>query len=574
MILMALVLVISQVSVVTFADNNGRGNSWKVDTDKSKETKIEYKNQVSEEAKIELREKLRLMVRVDGTWLGLPEGLYKKGYLNYGLSKRYASGNFPYGLAKRIGDFRYGDHEEDQDLESLAALIKIAEAKITVANASETTKKYLPDSIKNLQSAVNEAKTFVENYDESKFKLIQAAYNKLNEAIRVFDNNEIIGESYDAYWTALETTHTKLLAYQTAYGDKLTLTKKNALSALILEIENYLKPNSTLVLTMGIFNNLQERATAFEDLLAVLEGKIEAAYKMLYVDPAADPLVFNAKEGTAPDEYLVGTNASLISAITDAEKFVKNYTSQTTNLIQKQIDTLTAAMNVYEGNLILGVDDVNILKDILLELEDYYNREYDAQNNPLTNLSQLMIDIKAYTQGTLLLTKGVQADLLDRSNVYLVDLYKIIENDLKTLSLEASASLAESKYETYNGPSRPALVSKVNEAIAYLALSTKTYEGLTALVTSLEDLKSEFINDAEVFLVLPEINAKVTEAEALLLDDTKTYGATERANLEAKLLLVTNYLNDHEVIDYVYSELITLKTELNTAITAFVDSVE
>ncbi|HAS73577.1 MAG TPA: hypothetical protein DCS67_05480, partial [Clostridiales bacterium UBA8960] len=127
---LALIMTVSQVAMVGFAanGNNGSANS------KANANVAKVQTKVSAESKTELRERLKIMITIgDGTWDGIPEGLAKKGFLPYGLAKRYMNKSFPYGLLKRMNEFQFGK-EEDKSLENLKKLIASAEYRLTDNN--------------------------------------------------------------------------------------------------------------------------------------------------------------------------------------------------------------------------------------------------------------------------------------------------------------------------------------------------------------------------------------------------------------------------------------------------------
>ncbi|OJV66853.1 MAG: hypothetical protein BGO41_05410 [Clostridiales bacterium 38-18] len=556
MILMALVLVISQVSVVTYADNNGRGNSFKTDTDKSQikeKDKFEYRNQITEETKAELRERLKLMVSLgDGNWLGLPDGLAKKGYLNYGLSKRYSKGNFPYGLAKRIKDFRYGDYNSEQSLETLKALISSAKTKLS----SENTKVYLAGSKEKLQLAVTSAEAFVTSYNSSKSYSIKTEYNKLLSAIKLFDNSEIVS---GAYLDNLKVLYNDLLIYKANYYSKLTSVKQVALDNLIAEINNYIKVSSPSVLTLGIYNDLLVKAEAYKDQLDQLKGLIDSAETLLYVNPEVTPLVFKQVEGILPGNYLTGSNLTLQAAITASKAFVSSYSNQTVATIENEYYKLWSAMEVFKNNIVLGQDDLTTLASVKIELQAYYETYYVEGTNPLTALVALINDIQTYLDKTNPLTQAKLNYFLDASKVYIKDLYDAVKLELQAQINMSNTLLTDVNYIN-TGVTRTDLQAKVTAATLYLNGTTHKYNELKTYISELDSLNTAFITAG--------VQALINQANTLLADG-KTYGDTERTALALKVTTVQAYLSGGSVQ---VAQLKTYVVELNTAIKAFVDS--
>ena len=558
MILMALVLVISQVSVVTFADNNGRGNSWKADADKSQvkeeeKDEFEYRNQVTEETKAELRERLKLMVSLgDGNWLGLPEGLAKKGYLNYGLSKRYANGDFPFGLAKKIKDFRYGDYDSEQSLDSFKALIASAKTRLS----TENTKVYLAGAKDQLQIAVANAETFVTNYNSSKANLIKTEYNKLLNAIKLFDNSEIVTGTYI---DNLKVLYNDLLIYKANYYSKLTPAKQGVLDNLIAEINNYIKATSPSVLTLGIYNELFEKADSFKDQLDQLKELIDSAEALLYVNPDVTPLVFKHVEGVLPGNYLVGSNLTLQAAIATASTFVANYSNQTVATIENEYFKLWTAMEAFKNNIVLGEDDLLTLAAVKIELQAYYETYYVEGTNPLTSLVALINDIQTYLDKTNPLTQAKLNYFLDASKVYIKDLYDAVKLELQAQINMSNALLTDVNYIN-NDVTRTNLQAKVTAATNYLNGSTHKYNELKTYISELDSLNTAFITAG--------VQALINQANTLLADGN-TYGDSERTALIAKVTAVQAYLAGSDVQ---VAQLKTYVVELNTAIKAFVDS--
>ena len=499
MILLAVVLVFSQLSVLSYAgnnNNNGKGNNsrdYKYDNDDDHDYNYDKNYNYNEdclypiddETKAELRERLNLMVSFgEGNWLGLPSGMEKKGYLPFGLSKRYSNGDFPFGLAKRIRDFHCWDDGSSQTLDTLKNLIVTAQTKLAVEN----TKIYLPDSKEKLQVALVSAQNFVTNYSESQANTIKTEYDKLKAAIQLFDNSEIVSGDYI---TNLKVILTDLTIYKANYYNKLLPAKKTELDNLIALISSYTVADSTLVLTLGTYNSLVTQAEVFKDHLDKLKSLITEAETLLYVDPNATVKVFKNIEGTSPGNYVVGSNLTLQTAIKVAKDFIAAYTNEGVTIIENNYYALNMAIGTFNKNIILGEDDLATLAMIQVELKAYYDTYYVAVSNPLTTLKALIDEMQTYIDKTNLLTQAKLNIFLDASKVYIKDLYDAIKAELQIQIDIANNALLDTTH-TYGDTERALLLNKVTLADAYLKGTSHKYETLKGYITDLKALIDAF----------------------------------------------------------------------------------
>lgn len=502
-IMLTLALILTQVSMVTYADN-GKGNSN--NNGKGNSVTIQNKIQVSEQTRLELREKIRMMVSFgEGNWEGIPEGMMKKGYLPYGLAKRYMNGDFPYGLAKRIKDFQLGQEKPPVDIEVLKALIVTANGKLVNVDAA----KYLPGAVTEFQAAIKVADDFVKAYTSAKSGEVKAQIDKLKAAIVKFDNSLIMLNS------ALQPTLDLLKAYKTIYGNNLTTVKLAALNTLIADIEAYTVTGSTKVLTVGLYNDLLKRAKEFEDQLLVLKNYIAVVKAKLYVDPADLTKGFKNAEGTEPGKYLVGSNEALKTALLTAELFVATYKDEPVIKITQAMTALQNAEKAFDNNLVLSAEEKATLKLVRDELFAYYTNYYKPVTNPLTALKALIdkIDLHFATVNPKPYTQGDKTYYYDLIPTYLSDIYTQVKAEIVALVAKADAMLlwtltdAEIAVVT---PQKNALKTARDAADAASKLASPTY---TVLNTAYQNLDKAMV-DFEYALELFRIKGLVAVAEA------------------------------------------------------------
>jgi len=557
-IMLTLALILTQVSMVTYADN-GKGNSN--NNGKGNSVTIQNKVQVSEQAKLELREKLRIMVSFgQGNWEGIPEGMMKKGYLPYGLAKRYMNGDFPYGLAKRIKDFQLGQEKPPVDIEVLKALIVTANGKLVNVDAT----KYLPGAVTEFQAAIKVADDFVKAYTSAKAGEVKAQIDKLKAAIVKFDNSLIMLNS------ALQPTLDQLKAYKTIYGNNLTTVKLAALNTLIADIEAYTVTGSTKVLTVGLYNDLLKRAKEFEDQLLVLKNYIAVVKAKLYVDPADLTKGYKNAEGTEPGKYLVGSNDALKTALLTAELFVATYKDEPVIKITQAMTALQNAEKAFDNNLVLSAEEKATLKLVRDELFAYYTNYYKPVTNPLTALKALIdkIDLhfaavnpKPYTQGD----KTYYYDLIP---TYLSDIYTQVKAEIVALVAKADAMinwpLADNeKVEATILAAKADLVTKRGAADSASKIPSPTYTVLNTAYQNLDGAMVAFEKALEKFRLQVLVAEAIVERDAASDADklTEQYSTlvTEITQAEAEIADAATTV----------AEFKTAKTDLNNALVAF-----
>jgi len=505
-IMLTLALILTQVSMVTYADN-GKGNSN--NNGKGNSITIQNKVQVSEQTKLELREKIRMMVSFgQGNWEGIPNGMMKKGYLPYGLAKRYMNGDFPYGLAKRIKDFQLGQEKPPVDIEVLKALIVTAKGKLVGKAPAE----YLPNEYANFEKAIDEADSFVKNNLTPKSTDVKIQIEKLKAAILKFENSKYIPNS------DLTTLYNQLKAYNENYGSKLTVTKLQILTNLIAEIKLIIE-SPTNVLTVGKYSEILSKAKAFEDPLLALKDKIEAIKVKIYIVPNALSPVLKSNEGIDPGKYLVGSYKALENELLKAILFVKNYSSEPVVKITQVMTDLQNAEKAFDNNLVLSLEEKTTLKSVRDELFAYYTNYYKPVTNPLTALKALIdkIDLhftivnpKPYTQGD----KTYYYDLIP---TYLSDIYTQVKAEIGALVVKADAMLiwtltdAEVAVVT---PQKNALKTARDAADAASKLASPTYTVLNTAYQNLDKAMVDFEYALELFRLKGLVTVAVAEKTA------------------------------------------------------------
>lgn len=469
-------LVLTQLSTQSFA-SKGKPED-KGGHKPHQNTEISEKYKLTETERAELREKLKIMVSFEGgNWQGLPDGMAKKGFLNFGLSKKYMRGDFPFGLAKRIKDFRYGDYHDAITLEDLQTLIASAEAKVAVTN----TKVYVTGAREALTSAITAAKTAIANPTTIDLKTV---YNTLKKAIFDFDNLEIVSIE------PLKVLLVKLEAYKANYYSKLSPAKKEALDKLIVNINTYLVVNPVKPLTLGAYNEIVTAAKMFEDNLQKLKDLVTEAEALLYKDPKATTLEFKQVEGLLPGQYLVGSNQTLLSVITATKTFITEYNAQSVVTIESKYTGLKSAMTTFSGNLILGVEDINILLMVQYELQAYYDANYKPET-PLLPVKALLEEMKIYTTGVQPLYQAKYVALLDGSKTYIKDLYDAIKLELQA-KINMGVALLTDVTHVYGDAQRAVLLSAVNNSQSYLLGTTHKYDVLKSHIITLDNAITAF----------------------------------------------------------------------------------
>ena len=470
-------LVMTQVSSMAFASNGKSKDKDKYDHDQNK-SEISNKYNVTDAERTELREKLKIMVSFgEGNWLGLPEGMAKKGFLNHGLSKKYNRGDFPYGIAKKIKDFRYGDYHDQISLEDLQKLIVAAEVKIS----TENTKVYLTGAKEKLSAAIVVAKTAAAS---PTLIDIKAVYHTLKTAIFEFDNQELVSVE------PLKVLVVKLDAYKTNYYTKLSPAQKETLDKLIVSINAYIVPNPVKPLTLGVYNDIMKTAKMFEDNIQRLKDLVTEAEALLYKDPKAVTPEFKQVEGVLAGQYLAGSNLALQNVIVSTKAFINEYNAQSVVTIDSKFNVLKTAMLTFSGNIVLGTEDLNILLLVQYELQAYYDTNYKVET-PLVAVKALLDDMKLYTTGAKALYQTKFVELLDGSKAYIKDLYDAIKLELQA-QINMGVVLLTDVAHVYGDAQRAILLASVTSAQNYLAGTTHKYDVLKAHIMTVENAITAF----------------------------------------------------------------------------------
>lgn len=508
-VMLSSVIILSQVAPMSFADNDNGNRKQNIeqkgykndDKDQDRErdqerdqdrdriidkSKTEYDSKMKEE----LRERLQTMVRFgdDGQWANLPSGMFKQGYLNYGLAKRYFNGQFPYGLSKKLKDFHYGDHHAVQTIEDLGKLIVSAKTKLEVTN----TKVYTADAKTVLLAAITKTEAFVAAYVPTQAKDIKVQYETLKKAMVTFDNSEIVSGDYI---TNLNALLTKLNVYKTTYYAKLTDAKKGALDALIADITQYTTAVPAKQLTLGAYNAIMMEAKKFEDHINKLDTLIADIEAFLYVDPNATIKVRKVVEGTSEGNYAAGSIAKIEAAVVVARTFTGTYLKESATQIDTQFNTLNKAFTVFKDSIVLGADHLLNLKMLRDELQVYYNLNYVAVTKPLTELVALIAEMNPIiaTPSVNPLTKAKLASFMDASKNYIKDLYDPLKIELSTKIVAANAVwLVEAKVDAVD--EKAALLTTITAAQTYLSGTTHTYANFYSHINALQAAMTAYIN--------------------------------------------------------------------------------
>jgi hypothetical protein len=479
------IMIMSQVAPMSFADGENGKNQQKIE---KKTDKKEYDPKV----KAQLFEQLQIMYRFgdDGQWANLPSGMFKQGYLNYGLAKRYFNGQFPAGLAKKMKDFQYGDHHSVQSIEDLNKLIVSAKTKLASTKEyynvpNEKTAKEL------LQAAIKKAEDFVAAYVPTQVKDIKAQYEALKKAMVTFDNSEIVSGDYI---TNLNALLTKLNVYKSTYYSRLSTEKKASLDALILNIQQYTTTVPAKVLTLGAYNDIMMESKKYEDHISKLDNLIAEVEAFIYVNPNATEKVLKVVEGPISGVYTAGqyTSGSIIK-ITEAVKVAKDF--RTANLtasasqIDSQFNLLNTAFSAFKGEIVLGADQISVLT--LLHGELYQL----SLKTPSVALTALMTEMKVIIDAPTVnpLTKTKLAYFMDASKNYIKDLYDPLKVELSAKIVAANAVWAvEAKVDATD--EKAALLTTITAAQTYLIGTTHTFANFYVHINALQAAMTAYIN--------------------------------------------------------------------------------
>ncbi len=490
------VIILSQVAPLSFADN-GKGNMQQTIEKKNNESKHDDKDKdinkgkdkdkVKEVAlKAELREKLQIMFRFgdDAQWANLPEGMFKQGYLNYGLAKRYFNGQFPAGLAKKLKDFHYDDHHAVQNIEDLNKLIVSAKTKLAVTNLKVYTTNVDPalDAKTMLLAAITKAEAFVAAYVPTQGKDIKIQYEALKKAMVAFDNSEIVtGE----FITNLNALLTKMTLYKTTYYSKLTDEKKASLDALILNIQQYTTAVPVKVLTLGTYNTIMKDAKKFEDHINKLDTLIAEVEAFLY----------KVVEGVVAGNYTTGSIVKITTAVKVAMDFRDANLNVSASQIDAQYNVLNTAFKTFKGCIVLGTDQLTVLTMIRDELQVYYNLNFVLVTKPLTELNALIAEMAPIiaTPAVNPLTKAKLAYFMDASKNYIKDLYNPLKVELAAKIIAANTTWAvEAKAGAVD--EKTTLLTTISAAQTYLSGTTHTYANFYFHINALQAAMTAYIS--------------------------------------------------------------------------------
>ena len=479
-IALTLVLILSQISVVTFADP-GKGNSVK---GKDNGQVVMNKAKVTAAQKQELRERLKMMFDLsDGTWAGIPEGLAKRGFLPYGLAKRYSNGDFPYGLLKYMQNFKFPKEEDEitVDWKLFDALVLSAKALIAGAEATPPQAVYVSGAVNTLKLATEAAEKFKVDNEEATASQIMVQYNLLDAAIKTFKGLEILGAEEV---TDLKDILVKLEVYKTKYYSKLKPAEQTALVNLIAEIKTYTRELDPLVLLMKDYQRMVELSKAYEDHLELLKALILEAETLIYVDPAAETKVLKDIIGLDPLEYSAEAVKALQDAILIAQNFVDTYSNQKPEVIDAKFDALTKAIETFKLSVNVDLGVVATFKLILNELKVYFETTPSTALGTIINEMQAIVDNLA----TVPLTQAVYNKYFDKAEDYIKDLYDGIKEVIASKISDAKAIL--SSYETTYTEAQKVLLNDVKVALEAKKAAAETYLNETTAFTY-ADLKTQ-----------------------------------------------------------------------------------
>lgn len=469
-LVLAAVMIMTLSSSAIYAAPNNNPNAAFNREKSAFENKVKNKtmNEGDEEA---LREQLRFtMLNSEG----LPYGLAKRMELPPGLKMLFLRGTLPYGISKKLMDNYYPLPGKKTDLEVLEVLIDTANSKATVALPKDYEGGLA--TINDFKDAIEEARDFVEGYNEAKKAEIKTEIDKLRAAMKEFDDLKYMGETE---LTILKEIEIRLNVYQDRYEEYLSDAKNLELQTLIDFINTFTKIDSTVKLTKGEYDSILMQEKAFKDPLIVLYNKITESKILLYKDITKSPLVFKETEGTDPGEYLPGSNVTLKNAIKVAEDFVVYHTTQSLIKINVQVEaqvkTLNTAMETFKGNEILGSAELSVVQMIIDILEEKFDKPYS------TKLNTLITDLKFYDAKPALFTVAVYDDLLDRSQDYIADLFDSIILQLDELIIEAKADLVDAPASAQ----KTILLALIAEIEDYIGDEEYKYEELVAYYNQL-----------------------------------------------------------------------------------------
>lgn len=563
---LALIMTISQATMVGFAANGNNGNG----KGNIKQNEIKVKTQVTEQAKAELRERLRVMIAIGGgTWDGIPEGMAKKGYLPYGLAKRYMNGSFPYGLLKRMPNFQFGNQTENKNLINLKNLISSAEYRLSDYNNKTYENQEATKAA--LLSAINAAKVIAQKSSPTEIE-VKNAYDALKAAVELFDGKELVGTQK---LNDLKKIEKELLLYKSMLVIDITKPDEVAhlakLNALIEKVQKYIGVDNAK-LTLSIYNEIEKEAELFKNYLQPLKDLVKKVEAFVLA---------NVKVGTAPGEYQLVDVTKINDEVAIAKAVIAANPPKSILEVEAAFKRLDAAFDVFQLKIILGTENLNIFKMLYAELEDAYGRL--SAGTAKTKLAEILAEMTPYKDGTKPLTQEVLNKYLDAASAYLPDLYAAIKASINSLVIDANVMLDayettvsefSEAYKSYMLMFKTNLIDVKVTVKGYIDGSDTTYSGLNQAKANIESAIAKF-NEAV------ELLKKLKVAEGLITSYNtpgKLDGYTEvqladlvlaKDALVAKITEVKSELTSKTVVEL--NNMTLLKDQLHTLSNNLID---
>lgn len=552
---LALIMTISQATMVGFAANgnngNGKGNAVKVQA------------QVTEQAKSELRERLRVMITIGGgTWDGIPQGMAKKGYLPQGLAKQYMNGTFPYGLLKRMPNFQFGNHGTQSSLVNLNKLIVLAEARLSTTKVKTYENQAVTE--KALADAIINAKAVAQNSASTDLQL-KKAYDDLKIAIELFDGKELVGT---AKLNELKKMEKELLLYESMLVIDTTKSDEvahlNKLEALILEVQKYIGVDNAK-LTLSTFERMVKDAELFKNYLQPLKALVVKVKTFM---------TSNVVVGTTAGKYQQADVDKIKAEIMTAEAVISANPAKTLLEVKAAYIQLESAFDLFQLKIILGAENLNIFKMLYAELEDAYGRL--SAGTAKTKLAAILAEMTPYKDGTKPLTQEVLNKYLDAASGYLPDLYAAIKVAINSLVTDANVMLDgydttvgdfSEAYKAYMLMFKTNLFDVKNDVKLYIDGVSTTYNGLNQAKIKIESAITKFNEAIELLKKMKVAEEKIASynvegkfdaySESELVDVV-----TAKVALVSKIAEVKTALTSKTVAEL--NNMVELKDQLHT----------
>lgn len=556
---LALVMTISQATTIGFAanGNNGNGNG------NAKGNVVRVQAQVTEQAKTELRERLRVMITIGGgTWDGIPEGMAKKGYLPYGLAKRYMNGNFPYGLLKRMPNFQLGNQTENKNLINLKNLISSAEYRLSVNN-KKTYENQVVTKVA-LQTAIDAAKLIAQKSSPTELE-VKNAYDALKAAVELFDGKELVGIQK---LNELKKIEKELLLYKSMLvidqSKPEEVAHLNKLDALIVKVQKYIGVDNAK-LTLSTFNEIVKEAELFKNYLQPLKDLVKKVEAFILA---------NVKVGTAPGEYQLADVTKINQEVAIAKAVIVANPPKTILEVKAAYIQLDKEFELFKLRKILGTEDLNMFKMLYAELEDAYGRL--SVGDAKTKLAVILAEMTPYKDGTKLLTQEVLNKYLDAASSYLPDLYAAIKVAINSLVTDANVMLDgydttvgdfSEAYKAYMLMFKTNLFDVKNDVKLYIDGVSTTYNGLNQAKIKIESAITKFNEAIELLKKMKVAEEKIASynvegkfdaySESELVDVV-----TAKVALVSKIAEVKTALTSKTVAEL--NNMVELKDQLHT----------